>query len=276
MERSLGRSSFLSMTGYFKWIGAGLGLYLTRFSFFGAFFGFLIGTFIDNFSRAAKYMNERGEQGGQRFNSAQDIYGFYQRQSQRYDFPTMLLALSAAVMTADNRVVKSELEYVKTFLKQQFGPQFTATHLKTLKAFIDQDQPLPLSEICNDIRMRTRQEVRVQLIHYLFGIAKADGNVSQSEMSVIQRIARMLGVPDMDFTSVKNMFHKDTESDYKILGIEKSASDQEVKKAYRKMAVRYHPDKVAQAGDEYQKGAKEKFQRIQEAYDNIKKERNMS
>lgn len=264
------------MTGYFKWIGAGLGLYLTRFSFFGAFLGFLIGTFIDNFSRAAKYMNERGEQGGQRFNSAQDIYGFYQRQSQRYDFPTMLLALSAAVMTADNKVVKSELEYVKTFLKQQFGPQFTTTHLKTLKAFIDQDQPLPLSEICNDIRNRTRQEVRVQLVHYLFGIAKSDGHVSQSELAVLKRIAHLMGVPDVDFTSVKNMFHRDTESDYRILGIEKSATDQEVKKAYRKMAVRYHPDKVAQAGDEYEKGAKEKFQRIQEAYDNIKKERGMN
>lgn len=276
MERSQYRSSFFSMTGYFKWIGAGLGLYLTRFSFFGAFFGFLIGTFIDNFSRAAKYMNERGEQGGQRFNSAQDIYGFYQRQSQRYDFPTMLLALSAAVMTADNKVVKSELEYVKTFLKQQFGPQFTTTHLKTLKAFIDQDQPLPLSDICNDIRNRTRQEVRVQLVHYLFGIAKADGHVSQSELAVLKRIAHLMGVPDVDFTSVKNMFHRDTESDYRILGIEKSATDQEVKKAYRKMAVRYHPDKVAQAGDEYEKGAKEKFQRIQEAYDNIKKERGMN
>lgn len=260
------------MTGYFKWIGAGLGFYLTGFRFFGAFLGFLVGGFIDNFSRAAKYMNQRG---GQQFNSAQDIYGFYQRQSQQYDFPTMLLALSAAVMTADNRVVKSELEYVKTFLKQQFGPQFTTTHLKTLKAFIDQDQPLPLNQICNDIRMRTRQEVRVQLIHYLFGIAKADGSVSQSELAVLKRIAKMLDVPDMDFTSVKNMFHKDTESDYRILGVEKSATDQEVKKAYRKMAVRYHPDKVAQAGEEYEKGAKEKFQRIQEAYDNIKKERKM-
>ncbi|MEX1192532.1 MAG: TerB family tellurite resistance protein [Brumimicrobium sp.] len=264
------------MTGYFKWIGAGLGFYLTGYRFFGAFLGFLIGGFIDNFSRAAKYMNERGGQGGQRFSSTQDIYGFYQRQSQRYDFPTMLLALSAAVMTADNRVVKSELEYVKAFLKQQFGPQFTQTHLKTLKAFIDQDQPLPLSEICADIKVKTRQEVRVQLLHYLFGIAKADGEVSQSEMAVLKRIALLMGVPDMDFTSVKNMFHRDTESDYKILGVEKSATDQEVKKAYRKMAVRYHPDKVAQAGEEYEKGAKEKFQRIQEAYDNIKKERKMS
>jgi len=260
------------MTGYFKWIGAGLGFYLTGYHLFGAFLGFIFGAFIDNFSRASKFMNQ-----GQNRNhhSGQDIFDFYQRQSQRYDFPTMLLALSAAVMKADNKVVRSELQFVKAFLKQQFGNQFTSDHLQTLKSFLDQTSPLPIQEICHDIQTRTRPEVRVQLLHYLFGIAKADGTVSKEEMDTLEQIARMMGVPDMDFTSVQNMFHRDTESDYKILGITKEATDQEVKKAYRKMAIRYHPDKVAQMGDEYQKGAKEKFQRIQDAYDGIKDERKM-
>ncbi len=264
------------MTGYFKWIGAALGFYLTKFSFFGAFLGFLFGSFIDNFQRAAKYVNEQGGGNQRKHSSAQDIFDFYQRQSQRYDFPTMLLALSAAIMKADGKIKKSELEFVKAFLKQQFGPQFNQTHLRTLKSFIDQDQTLPIDQICSDIRQRMQTEVRIQLLHYLFGIAKADGNVSNSEMAALKNIARLMGVPDMDFTSVQNMFHRDTESDYKILGLRKEATDQEVKKAYRKMAVRYHPDKVAQMGEEYQKGAKEKFQRIQDAYEAIKKERNMS
>jgi DnaJ like chaperone protein len=263
------------MTGYFKWIGAALGFYLTRFSFFGAFLGFLFGSFIDNFQRAAKYVNQSGERSQRGYSSAQDIFDFYQRQSQQYDFPTMLLALSAAVMKADGSVKKSELEFVKAFLKQQFGPQFNQTHLQTLKSFIDQRESIPLSQICGDIRSRMRTEVRIQLLHYLFGIAKSDGQVSQSEMSMLKNIAQLMGVPQMDFTSVQNMFHRNTESDYKVLGIEKDATDQEVKKAYRKMAVRYHPDKVAQMGEEYQKGAKEKFQRIQESYENIKKERNI-
>jgi DnaJ like chaperone protein len=267
------------MTGYFKWIGAGLGFYLTGFRFFGAFFGFLIGTFIDNFSRAASFLNDgqdpKGQERKQNFRSSQDVFDFYQRQTQRYDFPTMLLALSAAVMKADNKVMKSELEYVKAFLQQQFGNQFTTSHLQTLKTFLDQPQALPIQDICNDVRTRTRPEVRVQLLHYLFGIAKSDGSVSEVEMQVLQSIANMMGVPNMDFTSVQNMFHRDTESDYKVLGTTKDAEDADVKKAYRKMAIRYHPDKVEQMGEEYQKGAKEKFQRIQEAYENIKKERNM-
>ena len=87
------------------------------------------------------------------------------------------------------------------------------------------------------------------------------------------KIATMLGVSAVDFESVKNMFYRNVDSDYRILGITEQATDEEVKKAYRKMAISFHPDKVAQMGDEYQKGAKEKFQRIQDAYEAIKKRR---
>ena len=116
-------------------------------------------------------------------------------------------------------------------------------------------------------------EVRVQLVHYMFGIAKADGDVAESEMTVIQNIAQKLGVSQTDFESLKNMFYRDVNSDYKIIGIDAGATDEQVKKAYRKMAIAHHPDKVASMGEEYQKGAQEKFMKIQEAYENIKKKR---
>ena len=186
----------------------------------------------------------------------------------------MLIALSAAVMKADGKVLKSELNYVKAFFAQQFGPQFNAQHLATLKKFVDSGN-IPLQQICSDIQRRMQPEVRVQLLHYLFGIAKADGDVSPAEIRVIQDIANMMGVSKVDFESVKNMFYRNVDSDYAVLGIESSATDDEVKKAYRKMAIKFHPDKVAAMGDEYQKGAKEKFQKIQESYDAIKKRRGM-
>lgn len=202
----------------------------------------------------------------------EDIFSYYRQRSASNDVQTMLMALSAAVMTADGKVLRAELDYVKSFFSQQFGSAFNKNSLQTLKHFLDSGN-IPLHQICQDIRLRMQPEARVHLVHYLFSIAKADGNVSESELHVVRNISEMLGISNIDFESLKNMFYRDVDSDYKILGIDSSATDEEVKKAYRQMAIKFHPDKVAQMGEEFQKGAKEKFQKIQEAYDSIKKNR---
>jgi DnaJ like chaperone protein len=218
-----------------------------------AILAFAIGSLIDQYQQAAK----NGQNGtGAGAGNGQDSFDFYRRQSSMYDLPTMLMALSAAVMKADGKVLRIELDYVKNFFSAQFGKQFNATHLQTLKQFLDAPN-IPLQDICHDIRTRMTQEVRVQLVHYLFGIAKADGDVGTAEINVISRIATMLGIPAVEFESLRNMFYRNVDSDYKILGIDEKATDEEVKKAYRKMAVAHHPDKVAHMGEEYLKGAKE-------------------
>lgn len=255
----------------FKIIGALAGFYIFH-GFFGALIGFFIGSGIDNYQKLKTQFQGAGGAG---FNNAQDVFQYYQQRSTTTsDVPTMLMALSAAVMKADGKVLTAELNYVKSFFSQQFGPQFSKHHLQTLKKFLDSSS-IPLPQICNDIKMRMQPAVRVQLIHYMFGIAKADGDVSQSELNVIAQIAQLLGVSNVEFESVKNMFYRNVDSDYSVLGITPNATDDEVKKAYRSMAIKHHPDKVAQMGEEYQKGAKEKFQQIQDSYDAIKKRRGM-
>jgi DnaJ like chaperone protein len=72
------------------------------------------------------------------------------------------------------------------------------------------------------------------------------------------------------------MFYKDAKSAYSVLEISHSATDDEVRSAYRRMAMKYHPDKVATLGPEVQKAAEEKFRKIQEAYETIKKERGLN
>jgi len=210
-------------------------------------------------------------------NADEDVFDYYRQQASRSheDFATMLMALSATVMKADGRPLKSELEYIKSFFAQQFGPQYTREHLQILKHFLDAPH-IPLEKICHDIKYRMQVEVRIQLLHYLFGIARADGHVAESEIQALKNISNLLAIPHSDFESVKNMFYRDVNSDYHVLGIEPSATEEEIKKAYRQMAVRYHPDKVGHMGEEYQKGAKEKFQKIQEAYENIKKSRGIN
>jgi DnaJ like chaperone protein len=258
----------------FSIIFAIAGYFLFGRHLFGGIIGFLIGGAVDRMMAIRRNGGKVGGGGGNRGQSFDDIFTYYRQQTQRYDFPTQLLVLSAYVMKSDGKVVKAELNFVKSFLAQQFGPQFNTNHLQTLKNFLEAPS-LPIDEICADIRMRAQVEMRIQLLHYLFGIARADGEVSQSEINALQRLAQLLHVPQMDFRSVQGMFKQNLDGDYEVLGIDKSASDDEVKKAYRQMAVRYHPDKVAALGEEYQKGAKEKFQKIQEAYDNIKKSRGL-
>jgi DnaJ like chaperone protein len=253
----------------FKFILAGLGFLVFK-SVGAAILGFFVGTFIDNYQQIAKFTQENG--GNTRGFNSEDFFSNYQQRAANNDFATMLIALSAAVMRADGKVLKAELDYVKAFFAQQFGPNFSVSHLQTLKKYLNSDD-IPLEKICYDIRSRTTEEIRVQLLYYLFGIAKSDGNVDQTELLVIQKIASLLAVPNADFESVKNMFYRDVNSDYKVLEIEANASPEEIKKAYRQMAIKYHPDKVASMGEEFQKGAKEKFQKIQEAYENIKKNR---
>ena len=259
----------------FKYILAVGGFFLFGRSIWGGILGFIIGSGIDNYQVLMKQLRSQGGgTGGGNF-TAEELFNMYQQRSTASsDVPNMLIALSAAVMKADGKVLRSELDYVKAFFAQQFGPQFNSQHLQTLKKYLDSGN-IPLQRICQDIRMRMQPEVRVQLLHYLFGIAKADGDVSPSEINVIQNISNMMGVSSVDFESVKNMFYRNVDSDYKVLGIEPTATDEEVKKAYRKMAIKFHPDKVAQMGEEYQKGAKEKFQKIQESYEAIKKRRGM-
>ena len=132
-----------------------------------------------------------------------------------------------------------------------------------------------LSEICSTINNSMPIRQRSLLLQYLFGIAQADGDVSDSEMKVIQRIASYFRISRMEFEQIKSLFYKDTSSYYKVLGINGSSTNDEIKKAYRKMAVMHHPDKFNQLGEEQQKAAKKKFQKIQEAYEHIKKEKSI-
>ncbi|MDX9907105.1 MAG: TerB family tellurite resistance protein [Bacteroidales bacterium] len=236
------------MTKYSKWLGGVLGWAFA--GPIGGLFGFAIGSLIDATSSKEK-----------------------PGQTTRGDFMMSLLVLIAAILKADGRVVRSELDFVKSYFLRSFGPEAARQMVRTLGDLIKQE--IPLTEVNRQIKNNMDYPSRLQLIHLLLAISKADGKVCDNEMRLIRQIADELGVEPKDYESMQHMYYSDVNAAYKVLEIEPDATNDEVKKAYRTMAVRYHPDKVSHLGEELANSAKEKFQKINEAYEKIKKERNI-
>jgi DnaJ like chaperone protein len=230
------------MGKYSKWIGGTLG-----WAFggpIGAILGFAFGSMIDGVNITTVSNN-----------------------TQSGDFLASLLVLTAAVMKADKKVMKSELDFVKQFFLRQFGTNVTEQYMLALRELLKKD--VSVREVCLQIKQNMDYAARLQLIHYLFGVAAADGQIHVEEIAVVEEIAHYLNIQFNDISSIKAMFVKDNDSAYKILEITQDATDDEVKKAYRKMAVKYHPDKVNTLGEDIQHAAKEKCQQLNNAYEQI-------
>ena len=233
---------------YGKWIGGGLG-----WAFggpLGAIIGFAIGSAFGNNSNSREYIGST---------------------TQQRDFNVSLLVLSAAVMKADGSVKKSELDYVKRFFLTNFGQERAEKYILMLREILKQD--IQVYDVSQQIGRFMDYSSKLQLLHYLFGIASADGSTHENEIDIISVIAKYMGISSADFQSIKAMFVQDVDSAYKILGIDSNATDDEIKKAYREMAKKYHPDKVAYLGEDVRKSAEQKLQEVNEAYEKIKKQR---
>lgn len=186
---------------------------------------------------------------------------------------TPVLVLFAAVMKADGRIMRSELDYVRNVLLQSFGPARTQQLLLELRDLLR--EPLPLQEACMQVRFSFSQPQRESLMHALFDLALSDGYIDPAERLILGRIATGIGVEDRDYSRMYNA-HKAQDVDYyKELGVSREATNEEVRKAFKKLALQWHPDRYSTQGEEMQKQAKERFQRISEAYDAICKQRGM-
>jgi len=174
-------------------------------------------------------------------------------------------------MKADGKILKSELDYVKKYFVQAFGESSAGEAIMMLRDILNQD--INIRDVSYQIKTRMDYPSRLQMMHLLFGVSYADGKVDVSELNILQSISGYLGISAKDFDSIKAMFVENTDAAYKILEIESTATNDEIKKAYRKMAVKYHPDKVSYLGEEFKNTANEKFKKVNEAYDKIKKER---
>ena len=238
--------------GFSKWIGATIG-----WSFggpIGAIIGMAVGSLLDSSSKG------------------RTVYTQTQQATRSGDFEVSLLILASIVIKADGKQDHRELNFVRAQFVQMYGKERANKAFNLFKE-ISKQTNISTRQVCLQIRQMMDHASRLQLIHFLFGIAKADNHVADSEVEAIALIASYLGVSPRDFESIKAMFYKSSDNAYKILELDSNTTMSEIKAAYRKMAKKYHPDKVLHLGKEHQKGAEEKFRKVQEAYEQLQKEK---
>ena len=238
--------------GLGKWIIGGLG-----WAMFGPIGGILGYYFASRYEKLVEATAEYGET--QSWN-----------QGQRNSFLMSLLVLSAAVIKADGKTTSQELATLRSFFTNNFGAQAGNEAEEIVKELVNKD--INLYEVCGQIRSCMDYSQRLQLYHYLVSLGSCDG-LHQREVDVLEVIASYIGISKGEVDSIFAHFRPSNDSNYRILEITPNATDEEVKKAYRKMAIKYHPDKVATLGEDVQKAAEEKFKAISQAYEAICKER---
>lgn len=235
-----------------RWFLVVLGIIF--FGFRGAIIGYLIGVLLEKSSWTSK----TSFQPEQKVSPA--------------DFELNLLSLASLVIKADGKVSQTELDYVRMYFVRAYGKERANATFRLFNEVVKKRE-ISASNIASYLRQRTRYETRLQIIHFLFNIADADGRVSDPEVNIINEISGYLGVYPNDFISIKAMFFKNPDSAYKILEVERNASISEIKAAHRKMVKKYHPDKLQHLDEAHRKGGEEKFKKVQEAYEEIRKER---
>ena len=268
-----------------KWIGGFLGW--VAWGPIGALIGYLLGKAVDTYIDGSHQLpggdgwERQLEQGSYRRQTGQGPYtqdrstqsrqGRYTADEQRNSFFVSLLVLSSAVIKADGRTHPAELRTVREFIRTNFGEQ-AASQAEQILQRLDSQQ-VNIYSVGGQIAANMNYSQRLQLFQYLVSIATSDGDFSASEKSVLEAIASAIRLTSTDAASIIAMYYKETDSAYTVLEISPSATDDEVRSAYRRMAMKYHPDRVATLGPEVQKAAEEKFKKIQEAYAAIKKQR---
>ena len=250
----------------------------------GALAGYLIGSLFDHGMDAVNTADNAGTFGAGtgRGGGFQNYEQVYRQQGDRNSFLFALLVLASYIIKADGKAMHSEMEMVRQMLRQNFGPQAVSQGNEILTKLFDEQKrqgwnnfKQTVRDCCQQINRNMNYSQRLQLLNFLVMVAQADGSVPQSEITALKETAQWLGMSANEVDSMLGMGKDDLESAYQVLGVSPSATDDEVRKAYRRLALQHHPDKVAALGEDVRKAAEKKFQEINAAKERIWKARGL-
>ena len=242
---------------------------------FGTIFGGLIGHLFD---RAAEERRFLGPASGARLAGGEEAWqrGTDPVSQAQINFLTCLIGLSISVAEADGRVKISHVEAMKDFFRQNF--RFPSVDQDLIQRLIDEmhrnRDRIDLPGLCAYYAAVSTSEGRVLLLRLLFQIARADAEgVTRTEEDLVRRISLLLGLGEQVFRQVRAEFVRESGRAWEILGVDRDAGIEVIKAAYRQLALQNHPDRVANLGPEFVKVAEEKFKAVQEAYEEIRREK---
>jgi DnaJ like chaperone protein len=192
-----------------------------------------------------------------------------QQQSHQLEIENSILVLAAAVIRCDNNFSSDTEKHITDYLSRQFGGSNKNKRLQSVQSHVEIGTE-PFTKIaCKELKLLTTYDSRINILHFLFGVAASDDFINAKEVRCLQRISGYLGVSVKDFVVVKDDYTSQ-HNPYVLLGLEEGVSFEKVKSAYRKMILKYHPDK--RGGKVTEEEANRKFREIQKAFDVISRQ----